>query len=192
MFNALTRPNCIIADDLLHVLFPSFHQSPAHATFPVFQWLVIQYCAGIQPAHHSALQNRAWAWMGSCCFLCLPPTPPGSGNWFEHLPELPTPQDRMCTPGLVNSIFPGPPWTKAPTSPPRHCLEQNWQGKHLSSHCLHETENGGRPRARVYAETRGAGQLRLCSDPIIHSSHSSFSPTRCSNPTHLSLHFWLE
>lgn len=90
--------------------------------------------------HLNALQNRAWAWMGSCCFLCCLPSHPRGGNWFEHLPKLPTPQDRMCTPALVNSIFPGPPWTKAPTSPPSHCLEQNWQGKHLNRHCLHETE----------------------------------------------------
>lgn len=131
-----------------------------------------------------------WGAVVSCA--CLPPHQRGR-NWFEHLPKLPTPRDRMCTPGLVNSIFLGPPWTKAPTSPPSHCLEQNWQGKHLNRHCLHETENPSWPRGRVYAETRGAGQLWLSSLIISFiPSHSSFSPTCCLNPTHLFLHFWLE
>lgn len=131
-----------------------------------------------------------WGAVISCA--CLPPHQRGR-NWFEHLPKLPTPRDRMCTPGLVNSIFPGPPQTKACTSPPSHCLEQNWQGKHLNRHCLHETEKASRPRGRVYPETHGAGQLRLSA--LILSfipSHSSFSPTCCVNPTCLFLHFWLQ
>lgn len=45
----------------------------------------------------------------------------------------------------------------------------------------------------MYTETRGAGQPWL-SAPILSfiPSHSFFSPTRCVNPTHLFLHFWVQ
>lgn len=54
-------------------------------------------------------------------------------------------------------------------------------------------QEAGRLRGRVYTETRGAGQPWL-SAPILSfiPSHSVFSPTRCVNPTHLFLHFWVQ
>lgn len=115
--------------------------------------------------------------------MCPPPHQRGR-NCFEHLPELPTPRDITCTPRLVNSICLGPLWTEAPTSPHGHCREQNWQGKHLKRHCLHERENPSGPMGRVYAETRGGkAALPLCSDRIIRSpSFFLFLPHAASTP----------
>lgn len=181
----LTRPNCTLSDYLLQVLSPCFHQSPVHATFPEFLWLVNQYHAGIQPPHPSALQSRAWAGMGSCCFVCLPSIPPERQELvWTPAKTANSPRQNVYT-CISKFNFPG-------TTPD--------QGPHLSSQPLPGAELARKaPRQTLFAWDRKSQQaegkgvhwnpwsraaLVLCSDHIIHSlSFLLFSHTLCQPHT---------